>query len=83
MKTGSKRISDTVSFKHWYITQPNLTQADIIVKAIDDLTHALKGRKNVKGDAQIEALEKIDELLNNIPKRISTVKELPMKTLIQ
>jgi hypothetical protein len=50
-------------------------QADIIVKAIDDLTHALKGRKNVKGDAQIEALEKTDELLNNIPKKISTVKE--------
>ena len=66
--------------------QPTLTQADIIVKAIDDLTHALKGRKNVKGNAQIEALEKIDELLNNIPKKISTVKEsrsLPMKTLIQ
>jgi hypothetical protein len=50
-------------------------QADIIVKAIDDLTHALKGRKNVKGNPQIEALEKIDELLNNIPKNFSTVKE--------
>ncbi len=35
-----------------------LNIADIIVKAIDDLTHALKGRKNVKGNAQIEALEK-------------------------
>ncbi len=29
----------------------------------------------MKGDAQIEALEKIDKLLNNIPKKISTVKE--------
>jgi hypothetical protein len=59
-------------------------QADIIVKEIDDLTHVLKGRKNVKGDAQIEALEKIGELLNNIPKKISTVKEKHvtlMKTL--
>ncbi len=74
-KTRSKRISDTVFFKHRCITQPTLMQADIIVKAIDDLTHALKGRKNVKGDAQIEALEKINELLNNIPKKISTVKE--------
>ncbi len=60
-KMRSKRISDTVFFKHWYITQPTLTQVDIIVKAIDDLTHALKGRKNAKGDAQIEALEKVDE----------------------
>jgi hypothetical protein len=55
--------------------QPTVMQADIIVKAIDDLTHALKERKNVKGNAQIEALEKIDELLNNILKKISTVKE--------
>ncbi len=74
-KTRSEWISDTVFFKHPYITQPTLMQADIILKAIDDLTHALKGRKNVKGDAQIEALEKIDVLLNNIPKKISTVKE--------
>ncbi len=75
-KTRSKRTSDTVFFKHQYITQPTLTQADIIVNAIDDLTHALKGRKNVKGDAQIEALEKIDDLLNNIPKKLSKVKDL-------
>jgi hypothetical protein len=35
-----------------------LTPADAIVKAINDLTHALKGTKNKKGIAQIEALEK-------------------------
>ncbi len=29
----------------------------------------------MKGNAQIEALEKIDKLLNNIPKKISAVKE--------
>ncbi len=56
-----------VFFKHKYITQPTLTPADTIVKGIDDLTHALKGRKNQKGIAQIEALEKIDEILNNMP----------------
>ncbi len=58
-KTRSKHISDKVFFKHRYITQPTLTPTDTIVKALDDLTHALKGRKNVEGDAQIEALEKI------------------------
>ncbi len=41
--------------------------ADTIVKAIDNLTHALKGRRNQKGIAQIEALEKIDKILNNMP----------------
>ncbi len=74
-KTRSEPISDTVFFKHRYITKPTLMQADIIVKALDDLTHALNGRKNVKRDAQIEALKKIDQLLNNIPMKISTVKE--------
>jgi hypothetical protein len=69
-KTRSERISDTVFFKHKYITQPTVTPADTIVKALDDLTHALKGRRNVKGEAQIEALEKIDELLNNLPKQL-------------
>jgi hypothetical protein len=57
-KQGAKGYQTQYFFKHQYITQPTLTQADIIIKAIDDLTHALKGRKNVKGDAQIEALEK-------------------------
>jgi hypothetical protein len=50
-------------------------QVDTIVKALDDLTHTLKGRKNVKSDAHIEALEKIDKLLNNILRRITTEKE--------
>jgi hypothetical protein len=71
-KTKSKRISDTVFFKHKYIAQPTLTQADTIVKAINDLTQTLKGRKNIKGIAQIEALEKIDEILNNLAKTNTT-----------
>jgi len=41
--TRSERISDTVFFKHKHITQPTVTPADTIVKALDDLTHALKG----------------------------------------
>ncbi len=50
-------------------------QVVMILKALNDLTHALKGRKNVKGDAQIEALEKTNKLLNNIPRRITAEKE--------
>jgi len=69
-KTRSERISDTVFFKHKYITQPTVTSADTIVKALDDLTHALKGRRNVKGEVQMDALAKIDEILNNIPKQL-------------
>ncbi len=51
-------------FKHKYITQPTLTPEDTIVKAIDDLTHALKESRNTKGILQIKALLKMDELFN-------------------
>ena len=36
---------------------------DHIVKAINDLTCALKGRKNTEGLEQMEALQKLEELL--------------------
>jgi hypothetical protein len=62
-KTRSERISDTVWFKHKYITQPNVTPVDQIVKAINDLTCALKGRKNTDGLEQMEELQKLEELL--------------------
>ena len=48
-KTRSERITDTVWFKHKYITQPKVTPVNHIVKAINDLTCALKGRKNTEG----------------------------------
>jgi hypothetical protein len=66
-KTNSKRVSYTVFFKHKYITQSTLTSADILTKAIDDLTHALKGRRNTKGIMELEALQKLDKLLNQAP----------------
>jgi hypothetical protein len=74
-KTRSERISYTVFFKHKYITQPTVTPADTIVKALDNLMHALKGRRNVKGEAQIEALEWIDEILNNIPAQLEPERQ--------
>ncbi len=66
-KTKSERISDTVFFKHRYLTQPTVTSADTIIKALGELTHALKGRRNMKGIEQIKSLTKIAKLLNNIP----------------
>jgi hypothetical protein len=65
--TRSERVSDTVYFKHKHITQPTLTLEDRIVKALNDLTHTLNERRNTKGILEMEALQKIDELLNKIP----------------
>ncbi len=74
-QTKSKRISDTVYFKTKYITQPTLTLADAIIKAPNDLTQALKGKNNMKGLEQIEALRKLDDILNNSMTTFSTPPE--------
>ncbi len=66
-KTRSKQISDMVWFKHKYITQPHVTAADQIVKAINNLTCALTGKSNVNGLKKIEAIQKLEELLTKTP----------------
>jgi hypothetical protein len=71
----SERISGTIFFKHRYLTQPTVTPADLIVKALGDLTQALKGRRNMKEIGQIKALTKINELLDNIP----TINKTPTR----
>jgi len=60
-------VSDTVFFKTKYITQPTLTPADVITKALNDLTQALKGKTNQQGLDQIEALTKLNDILSNAP----------------
>jgi len=81
-KTNSKRISDTVFFKHKYITQPTLTLVDTEVRAIDDFTCALKGARNTHGMQQIERLKLIDELLNKIPNNMIEMSDPSTKTPI-
>ncbi len=54
-------------FKHKYITQPTLTPEDTIVKALNDLTNALKQKRNNKEIVEYEALQKIDKIPYNIP----------------
>ena len=66
-QTKSERVSDTVFFKTKFITQPTLTPADVITKALNDLTQALKGKSNQKGIDQIEALTKLNDILSNAP----------------
>ena len=66
-QTKSERVSDTVFFKTKFITQPTLMPADVITKALNDLTQALKGKSNQKGIDQIEALTKLNDILSNTP----------------
>jgi hypothetical protein len=66
-QTKSERVSDTVFFKTKFITRPTLTPADVITKALNDLTQALKGKNNHQGLDQIKALTKLNDILNNAP----------------
>jgi hypothetical protein len=81
-KTNSERISDTVFFKHKYITQPTLTKVDTVVRAINDLTCALKGARNTHGMQQIERLKMIYKLLNKILSNPTEMSDTSTKTPI-
>jgi hypothetical protein len=48
---------------------------DTLVKTINSLTHTLRGKKNPKGIAQIEALDQIDKILNNLSKATVTKRK--------
>ncbi len=69
-------------FKTKYITEPTLTPADIITKALNDLTQALKGKTNQQGIDQIEALTKLNDILSNTPELDPTQDEpiVPMES---
>jgi hypothetical protein len=47
---------------------------DTIVKALNDLTNALKQKRNNKEIVEYEALQRMDKILNNIP---STQQQVP------
>jgi hypothetical protein len=62
-KTRAKRLTDTVFFKHKYITQPTITPADAIVNAYNKLWQAIQGLQHSKDDAHFEALERIENIM--------------------
>jgi hypothetical protein len=49
VKTRATRISDTVFFKHQYITNPQVTPKTLVIKAASDITSALKGTVSRNG----------------------------------
>jgi hypothetical protein len=71
-KTRAKRLSDTVFFKHHYITQPTVTPADAIVNAYNKLRQTLQGIQHSKEDAQMEALERIQQSLQPVSNEHNT-----------
>ena len=67
-KTRAERVTDTVFFKHKYMTNPKVSPEDKVVAAVKILTQAMKG--NLTGESEeIEALEKVAEIFVTVAKR--------------
>jgi hypothetical protein len=60
-KTRATRVSDTVFFKHQYITNPVVSPESLVVAAAQQLTTALKGNIPA-GNETAEALKKVSAL---------------------
>jgi hypothetical protein len=65
VKTRVMRISDTVFFKHQYITNLQVTPKTLVIKAASDLTSALKVTVSCDGKTT-EALQKFSKLFTKI-----------------
>ncbi len=65
MKTRATRVSDSVFFKHQYITNPQHTPETLVLKAAAELTSVLKGTVSQETETA-DALEKVSELFHKI-----------------
>jgi hypothetical protein len=64
-KTPATRVSNTVNFKHQYITNPTVSPESLVIAAAQQLTAALKG--NIPGGNEtIEGLTKVSKLFTRI-----------------
>jgi hypothetical protein len=64
-KTRATRVSDTVFFKHQYITNPMVSPESLVVAAAQQLTTALKGNIPA-GNKTAEALKRLSDLFTKI-----------------
>jgi hypothetical protein len=65
VKTRATRVSDSIFFKHQYITNPQVTPETLILKAAAELTSALKGTVSRETETA-DALAKVSTLFAKI-----------------
>jgi hypothetical protein len=65
VKTRATRISNTVFFKHQYITNPKVSPEIMVIQAAQQLTSALQG--NIAPETKTaEALHRVSKLFTKI-----------------
>jgi hypothetical protein len=65
VKTKATRISDSVFFKHQYVTNPQLMPETLVLKAALELTSALKGMVSREAETG-DALARVSKLFHKI-----------------
>ena len=72
VETRNVRVGQTVFFKHKYLTQPPVTQADALLRATDDVCDLLRGKVPVKGDVRTALDMLMDIFSEQAEKTITT-----------
>jgi hypothetical protein len=62
-KTKVERISDTVFFQHWYLTQPVVTPEDAIINAMKNLQSVIKNGPGNFEREEMDVLRQMDVIL--------------------
>ena len=77
-ETRAVQNSDTVFFKHHYITKPTITKADIVANAANNLIDAIKGNfASTFNESQVEALDRLANIFDTVSKEASGWTEQP------
>ena len=75
--TKAERITDTVSFRHHHLTQPDVTPADRLQHGIQQLTTALRDAPNAVHDAQLDAIEALRDAFCRWARPLATTAPHP------
>jgi len=78
-KTKATIVSDTVEFRHSYLTQPTLTPEDRMVHAMNMLSCAIKDAPATKLEAQLDAIQQLRELLTGWQQQSPSTAAEPSK----
>ena len=62
----ARRVTDTILFKHKYITWPAVTHGDAVCKAASELARVLQGKPIVKSQEQWRDLTKLSEVFSQL-----------------
>ena len=71
-QSQAKQVTDTIMFKHKYITWPAVTHGNVVCKAAFELAKALQVKPIIKSQEQMRDLAKLSKVLASRCKQASS-----------